>query len=253
MHSVEVHIYLTLSIQLISQFAGTAVYSTKVNDPILYSLQNCPYAIRARFALFKAQQKVQLREVKLNNKPPEMLVASPKGSVPILVLNNQTKNSRLVIDESLQIMIWALQQQDPEDLLHTEWPSALNQMVDLINAFEAQFIPALAAYCCAKRYHEDNLDLCRANCEITLQQLEQRLTNSAFLFSNTESLLDIALFPFLRKFARVERQWYLASPYPKLREWLNGYLQGPIFSKVMVKHEAHSNINSVNLLPVRLK
>lgn len=165
--------------------------------PILYSLQNCPYAIRARFALFRAQKKILI----------------------------------------LQIMIWALTKQDAQDLLHSGSSNALSDMLNLIAEFEKQFIPALEAYCCAKRYHGDNLSQCRETCEVTLKQLEQRLATSTFLFSQRESLLDIALFPFLRKFARVERQWYLQSPYPKLRDWLNCYLQSPTFTKVMAKYE----------------
>ena len=200
--------------------------------PILYSLQNCPYAMRARFTLFKAKQKVLIRAIKLNNKPDEMLQVSPKGSVPVLVVSDTC-----VIEESLDIMCWALTASDPQDLLHSTTPELKNEMLTFIHHFEAQFIPALEAYCCAKRYHENNIDECRANCEVYLETLEQRLINGQFLFSDKESLADIALFPFLRKFARVERQWYLNSPYPKLRLWLDSYLQSPIFTKVMAKHE----------------
>ncbi|PKG37727.1 glutathione S-transferase [Psychromonas sp. Urea-02u-13] len=200
--------------------------------PILYSLQNCPYAIRARFTLFKAKQKVLIRAVKLNNKPNEMLIASPKGSVPVLVVNET-----LILEESLAIMQWALAKNDPHDLLEEKNKQAQSEMVALINHFESHFIPALEAYCCAKRYHEDNLDLCRDACEQQLGLLEQRLSTHHFLFSNNESLFDIAVFPFIRKFARVERQWYLNSPYPKLRNWLDSYLQSPTFTKVMAKHE----------------
>lgn len=200
--------------------------------PILYSLQNCPYAIRARFTLFKAKQKVLIRAVKLNNKPNEMLIASPKGSVPVLVVNET-----LILEESLAIMQWALEKNDPHDLLEGKNKQAQSEMVALITHFESHFIPALEAYCCAKRYHEDNLDLCRDACEQQLGLLEQRLSTHRFLFSNNESLFDIAVFPFIRKFARVERQWYLNSPYPKLRNWLDGYLQSPTFTRVMAKHE----------------
>jgi len=198
--------------------------------PILYSLQHCPYAIRARYALFKAQQPVLIRAIKLNNKPAEMLLASPKGSVPVLVVNND-----LIIEESLQIMLWAIQQSDPAQLFPVRRHE--QDIVTLINQFEQQFVPAMEAYCCAKRYHETNLDACRVRCEVTLQQLEQRLSQHQYLYGEQETILDIALFPFLRKFARVERQWYLHSPYPKLRAWLNTYLQSPIFTKVMAKHE----------------
>jgi len=200
--------------------------------PILYSLQNCPYAIRARFAITRAQKRVQIRAVKLNNKPKEMLIASPKGSVPILVIDECH-----IIEESLEIMLWALSESDPMDLLHRQSPVAVNEMMHLINDFEDAFIPALEAYCCAKRYHESNLIECRQACEVTLKTLEEHLLKHAFLYAETESLLDIALFPFIRKFARVEKQWYRQSPYPKLRIWLNNYLKSPVFTKVMAKHE----------------
>lgn len=203
------------------------------SPPIFYSLQNCPYAIRARFTLFKAKQKVLIRAVKLNNKPEEMLIASPKGSVPVLVVDN----GDVIIEESIEIMLWALAKNDPDDLLHHKNSAAFQDMLNQIHDFELYFIPALEAYCCAKRYHEDNLLTCRETCEEHLQRLEQRLSSQSYLFSEQESILDIALFPFIRKFARVERQWYLQSPYENLRSWLNKYLQSTVFTKVMTKHE----------------
>ena len=108
-------------------------------------------------------------------------------------------------------------------------------MLGLISQFEAEFVPALEAYSCAKRYHDDNLEACRQRCEIVLSTLEQRLSMHSFLFSESESILDIAIMPFVRKFARIERQWYLQSPYPNLRRWLDSYLQSRMFSKVMAK------------------
>ncbi|MGF1695666.1 glutathione S-transferase [Vibrio lamellibrachiae] len=208
------------------------------NTPILYSLQNCPYAMRARIALFKSQQQVLIRAVKLNNKPVEMLATSPKGSVPVLVLEkNIAANKDMILEESLEVMLWALSQNDPDNLLHTDEPIQLPTMVTLISEFERDFIPAFNAYSCAKRYHEDNLGECREACEVHIQNLEARLTEHRYLLSDKESLLDIALVPFIRKFARIERQWYLQSPYPKLRQWLDSYLQSAMFSKVMEKHE----------------
>ncbi|MCK6264425.1 glutathione S-transferase [Vibrio sp. ZSDE26] len=206
--------------------------------PILYSLQNCPYAMRGRIALFKSQQRVLIRAVKLNNKPEEMLLASPKGSVPVLVVQDTIDSEkRMVIEESLEVMLWALSESDPDDLLDSENPQSLATMIHLIAEFEQEFIPAFNAYSCAKRYHEDNVVECRENCETHIQELERRLNQHQYLFSDKESLLDIALMPFIRKFARIERQWYLQSPYPKLRQWLDSYLQSAMFSKVMEKHE----------------
>lgn len=218
--------------------------------PILYSLRNCPYAMRARLAIFKSKVKIELRDIVLSNKPDEMLLASPKGTVPVLVLNQE--QPRQVIDESLEIMLWALTKNDPEDLLHRSQQevggSQLSKMLSLINIFDTEFKSKLEQYRCAKRYHEDNLLECRGSCEKYLQIIEERLCQHAFIMSDKESVVDIALLPFLRQFAQVERQWYLQSPYPKLRQWLNHYLQSPMFSKVMTKYPLWLERNEVIVL-----
>lgn len=207
----------------------------KVNDhsslPILYSLRNCPYAMRARIAIFKAKQTVQLRDVVLSNKPSEMLAASPKATVPVLALLNGT-----VIEESLEVMLWALNETDPDDLLNKKDESALPEMLKLINIFDSSFKTSLENYKCAKRYKESNVVECRVVCEQYIQTLEKRLNDNVFLMGEKETLADIALLPFIRQFARVERQWYLQSPYPKVRQWLNNYLQSRMFTKVMAKY-----------------
>lgn len=199
--------------------------------PVLYSLRNCPYAMRARIAIFKSKQTVALRDIVLSNKPTEMIAASPKATVPVLVLADGS-----VVEESLSVMLWALNESDPNDLLHSELEQQLSSMLELINSFDNDFKEALEQYKCAKRYRETNVIECRAHCEQFIQLLEVRLNEHAFLMSNKESLADIALLPFIRQFARVERQWYLQSPYPKVRQWLNNYLQSPMFTKVMAKY-----------------
>lgn len=199
--------------------------------PIIYSLRNCPYAMRARIAIYKTQQTVVLRDIILSNKPAAMLKASPKGTVPVIVLSNGD-----VIEESLEIMLWALQQSDPNNLLHSHNADALPQMLSFIASFDHGFKTKLEQYKCAKRYKEDTIITHRQACEHYLQQLEQRLTQHDFVMSAQESLADIAILPFIRQFARVERQWYLQAPYPKVRQWLNQYLQSKMFSKVMTKH-----------------
>tara|TARA_R110000772_G_scaffold268639_1_gene396979 strand:- start:2202 stop:2843 length:642 start_codon:yes stop_codon:yes gene_type:complete len=198
--------------------------------------------MRARIAIFKSHQPVALRDVVLSDKPPEMILASAKATVPILVIS-QTDNSTSkenakcqVIDESLDVMLWALNSADPNDLLHRDSPEVLTQMLAFITEFDVEFKRCLEAYKCAKRYHETNIDECRAACEHYIQMLELRLTAHKFLSSERESLLDIALLPFIRQFARIERQWYLQSPYPNIKAWLNNYLQSPMFTKVMAKY-----------------
>ena len=196
---------------------------------ILYSLRHCPYAMRARLAILKSAQPVILRNITLSNKPIEMLTASPKGTVPILIVS-----PKLVIEESLEIMLWTLAQNDPSDLLHDESANKLSQMIQLISQFDTEFIECLTQYKCASRYREKNIEQKRQACEVYLKRLEARLNKHTFLMSDKESLVDIAILPFIRQIARVERQWYLQSPYPKLRAWLDSYLQSPIFTKIMV-------------------
>ena len=216
--------------------------------PILYSLRNCPFAMRARIAIYKSKQPIALHDIVLSNKPEAMIIASPKATVPVLVLpepiqeicdgeiGEQNGETTQVIDESFDIMLWALNRADPHDLMHKSAPKLLNEMLALINDFDVEFKVRLEAYKCAKRYHEVTLIDCRVACEEYIQQLETRLTKHEFLFSVRESLADIALLPFIRQFARVERQWYLQSPYPNLQKWLNRYLQSSMFTKVMAKY-----------------
>ena len=232
----------------------TTLFNIKMNQsampsmpyPILYSLRNCPYAMRARLVIFKTKQTVILRDVDLKNKPAAMLTASPKGTVPILVLSSITEQSNIIeednieesiIEESLEVMLWAVHKNDPSDLLLQKMSGAEDEMLKIIHTFDQEFKSRLEQYKCAKRYREDNIEACRTACEVYIQLLEQRLNQHAFLFSAQESLLDLALLPFIRQFARVERQWYLQSAYPKLRQWLNNYLQSALFSKVMANVE----------------
>lgn len=208
--------------------------------PILYSLRNCPYAMRARLAIHASGQSVRLREIVLSNKPDEMLAVSPKGTVPVLVLapadGQHIEGANQVIDESLSIMLWAFSQTDPDNYLSQTTPYTLVEMLDIIGLFDNEFKHHLEQYRSAKRYHESTLMQHRQVCEDYLAQLESRLKQHSFLMSDKPSLLDLALIPYIRQFARVERQWYLHSPYPKLRRWLNGYLQSKMFSKVMAQY-----------------
>ncbi|WP_232775132.1 MULTISPECIES: glutathione S-transferase [unclassified Shewanella] len=199
--------------------------------PVLYSLRNCPYAMRARLAIYASGQQVQLRDLVLSNKPAEMLEVSPKGTVPVLVTSNGQ-----VIEESLEVMLWAFEQSDPDDFLDKANQNVLDEMLGIIAIFDNEFKGHLEHYRAAKRYHEPTLPEHREACESYLVQLEQRLCQQEYLMSDKPTIVDLALVPFIRQFARVERQWYLQSPYPKLRQWLNTYLQSRMFSKVMTKY-----------------
>ncbi len=198
--------------------------------PILYSLQNCPYAMRARLAILKSQQTVFIRAIVMKNKPAEILALSPKGTVPVLVLSTQ------VIDESLDIMLWALNLSDPDNLLYAEDAKALPEMLAIINENDQHFKPNLERYKRAKRFHGDDEEACRLQCEPFIQGLEQRLSQHPFLMGSTPSLLDFALLPFVRQYSRVNRQHYRHGPYTHLQNWLKHHLQSQLFSRAMLKY-----------------
>ncbi len=181
--------------------------------------------------LLLAKQPVMLRAVVLKNKPPEMLEASPKGTVPILVVEETT-----VIDESLDIMIWALERNDPQDLLYNSDDEALPKMLELIHRNDKKFKVLLEKYKFAKRYREMSEIYYRRQCEVFIHHLEQRLTAHKFFMGDTPSLADYALLPFVRQFAKVDRRWYLQAPYPNLQAWLIEHLNSRIFSKTMTKY-----------------
>ncbi|NOQ65180.1 MAG: glutathione S-transferase [Methyloprofundus sp.] len=202
--------------------------------PILYSLQNCPYAMRARLAILMSQQTVLIRAIVMKNKPAEMLAVSPKGTVPVLVLG--TGSSTQLIDESLDIMLWALNLSDPDNLLYAEDAKALPEMLTIINENDQQFKPNLERYKRARRFHGEDEEECRLQCEPFIQALEQRLSQQAFLMGATPSLLDFALLPFVRQYSRVNRQHYRDSSYTHLQHWLKQHLQSQLFAKAMLQY-----------------
>ncbi|MDX8388758.1 MAG: glutathione S-transferase [Ghiorsea sp.] len=202
--------------------------------PVLYSLQNCPYAMRARLGVLLAHELVMLRAMVMQNKPAEMLAASPKGTVPVLVLGAEHQNQ--VIDESLEIMLWALERNDPDNLLYAQSPDALAEMLAVIHENDSVFKPNLEQYKRAKRFHGDDEEVCRLQCEPFIQRLEHRLTQHEFFMGDTPSLLDYALLPFVRQFSKVNRQLYLKGPYTHLQRWLNQHLQSRLYGKMMFKY-----------------
>ncbi len=224
-----------------------------MNYPILYSLQHCPYAMRARMGILLADQGVRLRAIVLKNKPKEMLKVSPKGTVPILVIENEPKfNNDLeegsikdckVIDESLDIMLWALTKNDPGNLLLNHQPAMFEKMMSFIRHFDGEFKSHLEKYKSAKRYHDDDKLSHREACTKDISQLEQKLSQHLYLMGDQLSLVDYAVLPFIRQFSRVERRWYLSSPYPKLKLWLKSHLESPLYSTVMTKHPLWSESN----------
>jgi len=198
--------------------------------PILYSYRRCPYAMRARMALSYAGIAVEIREVSLKDKPAHLLQVSPKGTVPVLVLQ-----SGQVIEQSLDIMYWALQQHDADG-----WLRADPQQQLLIAENDGSFKQNLDRYKYAIRFPEHSAEHYRQQGELFLEKLEQRLQQSAFLLGNTISLADIAIFPFIRQFAAVDSVWFEAAAYIRLKSWLQHLVGSALFESVMVKYPSYT-------------
>jgi glutathione S-transferase len=196
-----------------------------VSEVLLYSFRRCPYAMRARLALRYSGVPVQIIEVSLKAKPAEMLALSPKGTVPVLSVDGR------VIEESLEIMQWALAQHDPDDWLLQGDPAVLALIAENDQGFKYH----LDRYKYADRYPEYPMEHYRAEGEVFLQKLEGLLGERAYLLAEHPSLADMALAPFVRQFAHVDREWFAGTPYQRLQAWLQRVLTSPLFIAVMTK------------------
>jgi glutathione S-transferase len=191
--------------------------------PILYSFRRCPYAMRARMALSISDINYELREVALKKKPAEMLAVSPKATVPVLVLPDNR-----VIDESLDIMRWALAQHDPENWLSVEDGG-------LIALTDGDFKYHLDRYKYPVRYGSDMVAHRERGLAI-LNKFETVLQRHENLCRMDRSLADMAIFPFVRQFAETDRAWFEAQSLPRLQSWLRQHLQSLLFEKIMIRH-----------------
>ncbi|MDF2639246.1 MAG: glutathione S-transferase [Novosphingobium lindaniclasticum] len=191
-------------------------------DPILYSFRRCPYAMRARLALLVSGTTCELREVKLSGKPAEMLEASPKGTVPVLVLADGT-----VIDQSLDIMRWALKRNDPAGWLASDDAA-------LTAANDGPFKHDLDRYKYPHR-HGSDATAHRESGLTFLRMLEARLAENAHLCGPCTGLADAAIMPFVRQFAAVEPTWFEMQSLPRLQAWLHAYLNSDLFTAAMLR------------------
>lgn len=180
--------------------------------------------MRARLGIVQSNKTVHLREIILKSKPEAMLQASPKGTVPVLITNKGK-----VIDESLDIMKWALE--GSELLL-----SATNEMFQLIRENDDIFKSWLDKYKYADRYPEYSEIYYREQGELFLNKLEQRLTTSPMLFSKQYSFADLAILPFIRQFAFVDIHWFYQSKYKNLQRWLFEFIESELFNSIMNKY-----------------
>ena len=210
--------------------------TTKV--PILYTFRRCPYAMRARLAIAISEIKVEEREVSLSNKPAELLDCSPKATVPVLQLSDKT-----VIDESRDIMLWALKKKDPQG-----WLLAPKEETDrLINFNDDKFKEHLDSYKYSSRFPEEKMEVFRIKGEEFLKLLEEHLNKTFYLLSDNVSLADMAIFPFIRQFAYVDQDWFALSEYVKLQLWLKNIQDTSLFKSIMEKQPVWVSKTTTNL------
>ena len=241
--------------------------------PILYSFRRCPYAMRARVAVLLSGKSVELREIVLKNKPDEMLAVSPKGTVPVLVIDDGIANGanddpndsigddvnddKKVIEESLDVMSWALSGIDSitlgsnllndisndENIINMAFEtsvydfSLIDTSSELIQYNDQEFKYYLDRYKYADRYPEHDEKYYREKGMVFIQALEKRLSFAPFLNGKMLTLDDVAIFPFIRQFAHVDREWFFAQPFPGVITWLSAWLESSLFKVAMKKYK----------------
>jgi glutathione S-transferase len=202
-----------------------------VNLPILYSFRRCPYAMRARLALLASGITCELREVVLRDKPAGLLAASPKGTVPVLI----TPDGQ-VIDQSLDIMLWALRQRDPEHWLQPETGS-LDDALALIARCDGDFKPHLDRYKYPQRFAGVDVKADTVASRTAAAQfaadLDTRLAQNSYFFGSKSGISDAGILPFIRQFAHVDATWFAAQPWPRLQAGLAAFETSALFSRVM--------------------
>jgi glutathione S-transferase len=193
--------------------------------PILYSFRRCPYAIRARWALLSSNIEVELREVVLKDKPHEFLKASNSGTVPCLQLKDQ------IIDESIDIMIWALRKNDPKG-----WLDMPDEGYRLIEEVEKKFKPNLDKAKYATRYPQNDSKVSKNLAIEYLIYLDKKIKGE-FFFGEQPKLADIAIFPFVRQFANIDTNWFNEFGWQKLQNWLKAFVGSNMFDNSQKKFD----------------
>lgn len=198
--------------------------TTQSDLPVLYSFRRCPYAMRARLALASSGARVELREILLRDKAPAFVATSPSATVPCLKAGDE------VLDESLDVMKWALAQTDPDD-----WLDMPPEGHALIAEADGAFKQALDRTKYHTRYGSDP-EAERANANVFLAKLNDLIGDKDFLFKATPSLADMAILPFVRQFAFIDKPRFDAEPFPNLARWLDRFLASDEFAKIMPKY-----------------
>ncbi len=212
--------------------------------PVLYSFRRCPYAMRARLAIAASGTVCELREVVLARKPPALLLASPKGTVPVLILPD-----RQVLEQSLDIMLWALQRNDPQRWLPTS-EHGMADALQLIAQCDGDFKAQLDRYKYPNRYALPDGLAHRAQGAQFLQTLNERLGSRRSLMGEHFGLADAAIAPFVRQFAHTDPNWFAGQDWPALQQWLSAFEASGEYGGVMGKFAAWTEEQPVQLFPI---
>ena len=204
-------------------------HKSKNNLPILYSFRRCPYAMRARMAIHISGQRCELREVLLRDKPPSMLEYSAKGTVPVLILQDGK-----VIDESLDVIDWALNLNDPDDWQRSK---DTKKTKELIKINDGEFKYHLDRYKYSKRYDNEDPEFHRKKCLKFIESINNELNNSEYIFDDNISYADIVLLPFIRQFRIADMEWFDSLPYDNLKKWLSSFLDSSLLHSIMKKYD----------------
>ena len=202
---------------------------TNFKYPILYTFRRCPYAMRARFAIRSSKIIVEIREIKLQEKPSEFLKLSPKGTVPVLITN-----SGVVLEESLDIIYWALNKNDPHKWL-AKGKLENQEIIKLLDDLENKFKPNLDKYKYPSRFSGVDQFFHRDKNLCFLNKLNSYLENNKSLNCEHLSLLDYAIFPFVRQFRNVDQDWFDKLNFIFLNKWINQIIDSKNFSSIMKK------------------
>ena len=204
-------------------------HKSKNNLQLLYSFRRCPYAMRARMAIHISGQRCELREVLLRDKPPSMLEYSAKGTVPVLILQDGN-----VIDESLDVIDWALNLNDPDD-----WQRSKDKekTKELIKINDGEFKYHLDRYKYSKRYENEDPEFHRKKCLKFIESINNELNKSEYIFDDNISYADIVLLPFIRQFRIADIEWFDSLPYDNLKKWLSSFLGSSLLNSIMKKYD----------------
>ena len=202
---------------------------TNFKCPILYTFRRCPYAMRARFAIRSSKIIVEVREIRLQEKPSEFLKSSPKGTVPVLITN-----SGEVLEESFDIINWALSINDPQNWL-AKGKLEDQEITKILNDFEIKFKSNLDKYKYSNRFSEVDKYLYRDKNIRFLKKLNSYLENNKSLNCEHLTLLDYAIFPFIRQFRNVDQEWFDKLNFSFLNEWIIQIIDSKEFSSIMKK------------------